>query len=459
MTNDSASTQESTSSPADQIITFLQGILHPDPETAAEGPQKQKRGHPVVLSQEHLWLALLVAILRGMPSFASVWRLISWQGVGNFPLLKMTRDGVRKRLINEQLDSLQELLRRVTNALLRWTAPCADADLAPFAPQVVALDESTLDAVRRLSNDVRNEARGNSRLLVGKLAGLFDLRRQQWIRLHFREDVLANCKADVQALIDGLAPRSLILADLGYFGFPWFDWLTDQGYWWLSRLRERTSYELVTVLLEQPDVLDALIWLGAYRADRSKHLVRLIQFSHQGICYRYITNVLDPQLLSIHDAARLYARRWDIELAFKLLKKELGISLWWACHPTLVLQQLWAALILAQILHALHLQVAFQAGVDLFEVSMPVLVSLIRQAPQDTRGTSLVSLLADRGCALGLIRPSRRYRSIVPAILKPYAPLPTNLPLPRLPRQSTRKDDLRSPIVPFLPRFTSCLMI
>ncbi len=85
--------------------------------------------------------------------------------------------------------------------------------------------------------------------------------------------------------------------------------------------------------------LHALIWLGAYRADRCKHLVRLIQFSHQGICYRYITNVLDPQLLSIHDAARLYARRWDIELAFKLLKKELGLSLWWASHPTLVLQQ------------------------------------------------------------------------------------------------------------------------
>src|SRR5438105_6875714 len=310
MTNDSASTQEKTSSAADQIISFLQEILHADPEGAVGEPQKQKRGRPATLSQDHLWLALLVAVLKGMTGFASIWRLISWQGVGSFLPLKMTRDGLRKRLLKEQLDSLQELLSRVTTALLRWTAPCADQDLAPFAPQVVALDESTLDAVRRLSEDVREEARGNSRLLVGKLAGLFDLRRQQWIRLHFREDVLANCKADVQALLDGLAPRSLILADLGYFGFPWFDWLTDQGYWWLSRLRERTSYEVVSILLEQSDVLDALIWLGAYRSDRSKNLVRLIQFSYHGICYRYITNVLDPQLLSIHDAARLYARRW-----------------------------------------------------------------------------------------------------------------------------------------------------
>jgi hypothetical protein len=113
---------------------------------------------------------------------------------------------------------------------------------------VVALDESTLDAVRRLSEDVRDEAAGSARLLGGLLAGLFDLRRQQWIRLHFREDVRALCKADVQELIAGLVRGSLILADLGYFGFAWFDWLTDEGYWWLSRLRERTSYEVVAVL-------------------------------------------------------------------------------------------------------------------------------------------------------------------------------------------------------------------
>ena len=54
-----------------------------------------------------------------MTSFASVWRLIRGPRVGNFRPLKMTRDGVRKRLRNRQLDSLQELLRRVTTGLLR----------------------------------------------------------------------------------------------------------------------------------------------------------------------------------------------------------------------------------------------------------------------------------------------------------------------------------------------------
>lgn len=64
MTNDSPSTQERISSPSDQIVTFLQEILRPDEDQAAEEPQKQKKGRPVVLSQEHLWLADLLAVRR-----------------------------------------------------------------------------------------------------------------------------------------------------------------------------------------------------------------------------------------------------------------------------------------------------------------------------------------------------------------------------------------------------------
>jgi hypothetical protein len=198
-------------------------------------------------------------------------------------------------------------------------------------------------------------------LLVGTLAGLFDLRAPQWLRIQFRDDVLANCKVGVLLLLDGVAPGSLILADLGYFSFPWFDYLTNQGYWWISRLRERTSLRVAHVFSQHGETLDALIWLGAHRADRPAHLVRLVQFRHGAHLHRYLTNVTDPRMLSLLDIARLYARRWDSELAFKLLKRELGLHLWWAATPVLVLQQLVAALILAHVLHALQLEIAAQA--------------------------------------------------------------------------------------------------
>jgi hypothetical protein len=460
MTHHTASTQEvPVTQPADQILGFLYELLCSSPAQESRQMAPRRRGRPRELSSDHLWLALLGAILRGFTGFACVWRLITWTGVGGFPLLDLTRAAVRKRLLQSDLSSLHDLLGRVSAALLPWTKSFEDRSLAPFATQVLALDQSTLDAVRRCCQDVRHEAADSPRLLVGKLAGFFDVRRQQWVRVLLRDDVFANEKSFVEELLSGIQVGTLIMMDLGYFSFPWFDLLTDRGYWWLSRLREKTSYSIEHVFLQQDDALDALIWLGAYRADRSKHLVRLMQFESQGTWYRYLTNVLDPDLLSLSEAARLYARRWDIELAFKALKRELGIHLWWSSHPMLVLQQLWAALILAQVLHALHLRVAAEAGVDLFEVSLPVLVTLLAQAPARRTSQNLIPLLLHKGRTLGLIRPSRRYQPLVPALRQPYTPAPPEVLRTRKERYARRTCQARSLRPCFHFRFFSFFLI
>lgn len=458
MTHHSATRQEPPACVTQQIIAFLHELLQADAPCQQNSAPRRHRGRPAQLSADHLWLALLMCLLDGMHGFASVWRAICWQGVGHFPILSLTRDGVRKRLLRLGQASLQDLLTRVTLALLRGTQFAANQELVPFAPDILALDESTLDAVHRLCDDVEHEGKDSPRLLVGKLAGLFDLRRQQWVRLQFRQDVFANCKEQVRSLCEGLPTGSLIVCDLGYFAFAFFDWLSEQHYWWLSRLREQTSYHLEHVFVQQEDLLDALVWLGAYRADQAGQLVRLIAFQREGCWYRSITNVLDPTQLSMREAAQLYARRWDIELAFKLLKKELGLSLWWACHPDLVLLQLWGSIVLAQILHALQLRIAVEAGVDLFEVSLPVLVSLLRQAPSSS-SQALVPLLAQRGRDLGLIRPSRRLQVHVPALQHSYSAAPASLLTRRTPRYAQRKCQPRSGRLPFVPRFSSCLLI
>jgi hypothetical protein len=55
-----------------------------------------------------------------------------------------------------------------------------------------------------------------------------------------------------------------------------------------------------------------------------------------GTEYQYITSVLDPQKLSILDIARVYARRWDIELAFKLVKRYLRLHMLWSAKKVVV---------------------------------------------------------------------------------------------------------------------------
>jgi hypothetical protein len=447
---------------AQHLVTFLEVVLSqlPDDDTEVTVGETRPRGAPAKVPMQQLWLALLIGTIRQAKHLSSIWRHLCLEQTGSFPPVHLTYEAVRKRLLAAGTQPLHQLFERVSAALTQWAQAKQPAALgvAGFASEVVALDETTLDAVRRLTPELRELPTGDPHLLVGKLAGLFDLRLQRWVRLQFRADVLAGCNIGVLTLLSGLPAGSLILADLGYFSFPWFDYLTQQGYFWVSRLKERTSYQLKEVLAydDQQGILDAIVWLGKHRADRAGNAVRLVLFSSGGKHYGYLTNVLTPAQLSMQDIAQLYARRWDIELAFKLLKRELGLCIWWAARPELVMIQLWVALILAQLLHALQLHVALQAEVEPFDVSLHILVDLLGSMPAGP--TPVLERLIDEGRFLGLIRPSTRLRVVVPD-LEPFmrCPVPDLHDLIRHARYAQRNGHPRT--APFVSRFLTQLLI
>jgi hypothetical protein len=194
--------------------------------------------------------------------------------------------------------------------------------------------------------------------------------------------------------------------------FPWFDELTERQLYWISRYANHASMQVRHILYQGDGVLDAIVWLGIYRADRAKYAVRLVQFYSQGHLHRYLTNVLDAQQLSPADIARLYARRWDIELAFGVLKEHLQVSQLWSAKWEVVQVQIWCALLLAQLFHGLQVQLAAQEGVDPFDVSIDLLVEVVPHLLQ--RGIAPLSALGCRGRKLGLIRPSSRLQVQVP---------------------------------------------
>jgi hypothetical protein len=443
----------------EQMVSFLDQMLAVSSFELVPAA-KRRPGRPASFSLNHLWLALLIGILSQADGLRRVWRSMVMEPMGSFPMLTVTYEAVRSRLFAAGTASLQEFFVLIS-AHLQRVLSCEQVSalsLASFAPQVVALDESTLDQLKRLTDDLATVPDKDPHLQPGKLAGLFDLRLQQWVRLQFRADVPAGCNVGILELLSGLARGSLILADLGYFSFPWFDYLTEQGFFWISRLKERTSYTVQQIFYQDKDrgVLDALIWLGAYRADRAAYPVRLVQYQLAGKTYSYLTNVLDPAQLSMLEIAQLYARRWDIELAFLTLKREVGLALWWGAKQEIVLIQLWLALILAQILQALRLQIALQAGVEPFDVSMHLLVELL--CTTSAQGTALVPLLVERGRFLGLIRPSRRKLIGVPAREPEHiCSLFDGAPAPRHARYAGRNP--HGPRKPFHPRFTSHFLL
>ncbi len=78
--------------------------------------------------------------------------------------------------------------------------------------------------------------------------------------------------------------------------------------------------------------------------------------------------------MPLHDLARVYQRRWDIELTFRLVKQQLGLRLVWASKTEVVVLQLWAVLIISQVMQVVRLEIAGQAGASVDEVSLTLLV-------------------------------------------------------------------------------------
>jgi len=393
------------------------------------------RGRPRILPAMCLWASVVVCVLRGWSSQLSIWRQLNEKGLWDYPRFPISDQAVYKRLEQGGDEPLKQLFEEVSEVLRERLKPYVQT-LAAFATEVVAIDQTTLDAVTRHLPVLREIPDGDQRLLPGKLAGVYDIRMQQWKHVQYIENPKENEKVAAKALLDHIQQGALILMDLGFFSFEWFDHLTENGYYWLSRLRKKTSYEVIHTFYQQGETFDGLVWLGAYRADRASHAVRLVTFRVGATKYQYITNVTVPTQLSLNEIAILYARRWDIEMAFKLIKRELGLHLFWSAKNSVILQQVWAVLLISQILHALQLEIAGKAGVDPFDVSLSLLVEYLPRWNDE----DFIELVVRDGRRIGFIRPSRRVRIQTPVVdFADYLLAPPDLILNRVPRHAHRK--------------------
>lgn len=414
----------------DQFKGYVERWVSRQQSQVAPAPADPKGpGRPCALPSEILWSRLLLCVLNRARGVRDVWRALVCQGYD------LCDEAVYARLDSGGTEPLQALFAQLTTMLAAWVQALLDMQpgepLAPFARQVLALDETTLDPVARKLPSLRHFKKGAVELLPGKLAALFDVRLQLWRRIDYLVDAQQNCKVHARAMLEGLLTGTLLLFDLGYFGFEWLDELTTRQLWYLCRLREKTSYTVVHTFYQSDEVFDGLVWLGNHHA-QARSVVRLVRVRVGCCTHEYLTNVLDPSVLAVGDLVRLYGRRWDIELAFLLLKEQLELHLWWHSKVTGILQQIWACLIIAQLLQAMRMEIACQAHVDPFEVSMPL---VIRSMPTLLAGgQDPIAVCVQRGKQLGLIRPSSRLRLQVPAIAATdIVPRPADLVLERTP--------------------------
>jgi hypothetical protein len=411
-------------------------------------------GNPGVLTTFLFWAGLLVCVLRGFSAQAALWQLVCLHGLWNYARIEITDSGVYERLHRTPGTTFLKLFQRLTTLITGRYPTLCDVPHASFATEIFALDHSTLDALLRKLKLLRKLPRGDPQLIPGQLATLFDLRRQLFARVEFWEDAARNEKYQVEHWLDLIPAGSLLLFDLGFYAFRWFDTLTARGFYFVSRQRDKITYQLYHTLYDGPAgpvrLRESLIYLGAYRADRAAHPVRLIEVFCAHGTYRYLTNVLDPQLLPASHVLQLYRRRWDIETAFKLLKSQLNLFMIWSGHVSVVMHQVFASLIIAQVILALRNEVAQAAKVPLREVSLPL---LIRWAPELARdGQDPVATLARYGRGGGVIRPFRGKTYDLPRVRPEDYSQPSERPPPRKARYAGKQGKAGSHKGPYVHR-------
>jgi len=131
----------------------------------------------------------------------------------------------------------------------------------------------------------------------------------------------------------------------------------------------------------------------------------------QGVWYRYLTNVLDPQRLSARQVCELYRRRWRIEDACALTKRVVDVAYVWTGSTKAVPLQIYATLIVYAVLLTICQQVAQVLGEPLERISVEMVCrALYHYSRAVERGAcdDLVSFLAEHAKLLGIIKRWRK---------------------------------------------------
>ena len=271
-----------------------------------------------------------------------------------------------------------------------------------------ALDGTTLEALFRKLQALQEIPEAP---LAGHLGAVYDLVSHLPVKIWYAENPKTNDKAFLPALLAWLPKDSLLVFDLGYFAFTFFDTLCVAGSWFVTRMREKTTFKVQQTILSRPQVRDQIVHLGQYRSNPSVHPLRMIEVYVNGAWRRYLTNVLDPQRLSVVDVVALYERRWHIETAFALVKRLLGLAYLWVGSVNGVQLQVWATWLYYAILVDLCDDVAQALQVPLDRISVEMVARGLYHYVQATANgykDSAVRYFAEHAKLLGILKRPKK---------------------------------------------------
>jgi hypothetical protein len=413
---------------------FLADALRPDlPDYRAR-----------VLTIEVVVLCVLDLLVRGLPSLRAVVRALRLGEVGGVAALRVSRQAFAQRLVALPHTAFLRLLTHAVAALRpAVVADPARARLAPFAAALVGIDDTTLDAVARKSDAFPHVATGAATGLGGRVGAAVDLVTGLIRAVAYDTDAGGNERHRLLPLVRALPAGALVVFDLGYFAFDLFDALGAHFTYFVTRMKGRVEHRVAHTFVDALDYRDQLVWLGSDAGtEQMRWPVRLVEVRVAGAWWSYVTNVWDPVRLPATHVLRIYEARWSLERTFAALKRALGLHALRTCHVNGILIQLWATLLLYQVLDVLRAAVARARGWPADEVSWPMRMEALGTYARRPRDMALPAWLIRHAADLDLrvAGAARRKRAPISLALRadvqiPRAPLPLARIAPRRPRR------------------------
>lgn len=364
-------------------------------------------------------VALVVSLVwRRLGAIAEVQRVLVQEGVLWVSPLQVSEQAIAKRLDTLPASALAAVFADVSARLQaqpppqipgleRWT------EVRARFPRIAMVDGSTLEALRKKTQTLQAQP---GLVLAGRVMAMVEAFTHRPLWHLYTEDAAANDKRFAAAILAALPLGGLLIFDLGFFSFLWFDDFTEQQKFFVSRFRQKTAYRTTQVLSTSPYYRDELIEVGLHHSHPCRHPLRLVSVRWRGQWYRYLTNVLDPTQLSARHICELYRRRWRIADAFLVTKRVLDLAYLWKASANGVQLQLYATFLFYLVLLNVCQQVAQSLNEPLERISVEMVFrAFYHYSRALTRGESadLVSYLVHHAKLLGLVKRQRkRHREI-----------------------------------------------
>jgi len=145
----------------------------------------------------------------------------------------------------------------------------------------------------------------------------------------------------------------IYVMDRGYVDYKSLHCIELQGSFFVTRVKDNTSYKKVRVnphTKDGPIISDVLIELtGPATKKNYPERMRKIKYHDEKTnkMYEFLTNDMKREAMEI---AAIYKERWEVELFFKWIKQNLKIKSFWGTSMNAVYSQIWVALILTILL-------------------------------------------------------------------------------------------------------------